>query len=119
MNRINPYLVAAIVGGAVSVVIGVTGKRSVPTGFLFLLSGSLAGIVSVFLASRLTRTVESPKPTAPEPKKTTAPEPKKTTAPEPKKTPAPKTTTPKTTKPKPPKPKPKTTAPKTDPTGTP
>ena len=106
MNRINPYLVAAIVGGVVSVVIGVTGKRSVPTGFLFLLSGSLAGIASVILASRLTRTVESPKPTAPEPKKTPAPEPKKTTAP-------------KTTKPKPPKPKPKTTAPKTDPTGTP
>ena len=103
MNRINPYLVAAIVGGVVSVVIGVTGKRSVPTGFLFLLSGSLAGIVSVILASRLTRTVESSKPTAPEPKKTTAP----------------KTTAPKTTKPKPPKPKPKTTAPKTDPTGTP
>ena len=106
MNRINPYLVAAIVGGAVSVVIGVTGKRSVPTGFLFLLSGSLAGIASVILASRLTRTVESPKPTAPEPKKPTAPEPKKTTAP-------------KTPKPKKPKTKTKTTAPKTDPTATP
>ena len=106
MNRINPYLVAAIVGGVVSVVIGVTGRRSVPAGFLFLLSGSLAGIVSVILASRLTRTVESPKPTAPEPKKPTAPEPKKTTAP-------------KTPKPKKPKTKTKTTAPKTDPTATP
>jgi hypothetical protein len=103
MNRINPYLVAAIVGGVVSVVIGTLGWRWIPNGFLFALSGSIAGIASCILASRLTRTVESPKPTAPEPKKPTAP----------------KTTAPKTPKPKPKKPKPKTTAPKTDPTGTP
>jgi cell division septation protein DedD len=108
MNRINPYLVAAIVGGVVSVVIGTLGWRWIPNGFLFALSGSIAGIASCILASRLTRTVESPKPTAPETPKPTAPKPT-----------APKTTAPKTTKPKPKKPKPKTTAPKTDPTGTP
>lgn len=103
MNRINPYLVAGIVGGVVSLVIGTLGWRWIPNGFLFLLSGSLAGIASVILASRLTRTVESPKPTAPETPKPTAP----------------KRTAPKTPKPKTPKPKsaPKTPAPK--PTGTP